>query len=81
MGTPGFSVKCQCKESGYVEWTLSTWHYLLKSNVLVGGNIYNGILGKDEPKMFYLTLVDAWGQLITYSSRLTLSSEETSVCL
>ena len=44
MGTPGFSVKCQCKESGYVEWTLSTWHYLLKSNVLVGGNIYKTIV-------------------------------------
>ena len=44
MGTPGFSVKCQCKESGYVEWTLSTWHYLLKSNWLVWGNIYKTIV-------------------------------------
>ena len=35
----------------------------------------NGILGKDEPKMFYRTLVDAWGRLITDSSRLTLSRE------
>ena len=40
----------------------------------------NGILGKDEPKMFYRTLVDAWGRLITDSSRLTSSREHLCVC-
>ena len=41
----------------------------------------NGILGKDEPKMFYRTLVDAWGRLITDSSRLTSSREQTPLCV
>ena len=34
------------------------------------------IFWEDELKMFYLTLVDAWGRLITDSSRLTLSRED-----